>query len=198
MRLKSVVVFILAAALVTPQSLPAQQAAPPAGNLKIIVLQGESARNSIKGKTAVAPVVEVRDENDKPVEGAEVVFQLPAAGPGGIFHGWMRSQTQRTNAQGQAGASGYVPNDQEGRFNIKATATKENKTGSIVIAQINSSTGAEARSKKSGWWVVLAVAGAGALAGGVVAATRNGNSTTVASQNPVTITPGVISVSGPK
>src|SRR6185369_13783504 len=51
------------------------------GALKIVVLQGEGASNSIKSRTATQPAVEVRDDQDKPIAGAEVVFQLPAAGP---------------------------------------------------------------------------------------------------------------------
>ncbi|MGB9604559.1 MAG: hypothetical protein ACPL88_01615, partial [Bryobacteraceae bacterium] len=118
------------------QAQPAEAPArpEPPGILKVVVIEGEGAVNNIRTRSAVAPVVEVRDENDKPVVGAEVVFQLPPAGPGGVFHGWMRTQTVRTNEQGRAAASGYTPNDQPGRFNIKVTATLGNKTGSAVIA----------------------------------------------------------------
>jgi len=225
LRLRSSLVIFLCGFLTFPVSVPAQQTpaavAPgmPAGGsqpaqplpavpsppqpplpkeLKIIVLQGEGARNNIKAKTAVPPVVEVRDEADKPVEQAEVVFQLPAAGPGGVFHGWMRTQTVRTNAQGQAGVSGYIPNDQEGRFNIKVTATKGAATASAVIAQNNTRTGMGSGTSKSRLWKILAVAGTGAAVGGIVAATRGGGSSGTTSSNAVTISPGTVTISSPK
>jgi hypothetical protein len=47
--------------------------APESGGLKIVVLKGEGAVNNIKARTATPPVVEVRDVEDKPVAGAEVV-----------------------------------------------------------------------------------------------------------------------------
>src|SRR5712664_1796400 len=107
--------------------------AQQAGGLKIVVVQGEGAKNNVRTRSATQPVVEVRDDSDKPVAGAEVVFQLPPAGPGGVFNGWMRNQTARTGPDGRAQTSGFTPNDEEGRFNIKATATSGTKTASAVI-----------------------------------------------------------------
>src|SRR5260370_11729297 len=97
----------------------AQQAAKA---LKIVTLQGEGAVNDIKTKTITEPVVEVRDSRELPVANAEVVFQLPAMGPGGMFPDRGRVLTTRTNGQGQAAAAGLLPNNETGRFNIKVTA----------------------------------------------------------------------------
>jgi hypothetical protein len=47
---------------------------PPA--LQVVVLEGEAGVNVIDQKTAVAPVVEVRDRNDLPVVGAQVTFLI--------------------------------------------------------------------------------------------------------------------------
>ncbi|MEK7409040.1 MAG: hypothetical protein AAB225_28585 [Acidobacteriota bacterium] len=220
MHPRSIVCVILAATLAVP--LPAQQPAPPAPKpampaeqpaapapkpaapaapLKLVVLQGEGAINNMRAKTATQPSVEVRDEKDKPVPGAEVVFQLPAAGPGGVFHGWMRTQTARTDAQGQAAASGLTPNDQAGRFNIKVTATLDNSTGSVVIGQSNAVRGGEggrAVNGRSGWWKAVVALGAAGAVGGVVAATRNGQAAAAIPLTPITITPGPISVGSPR
>lgn len=175
--------------------------APAPGSLKIVVLEGEGAVNSISGRTATQPVVEVRDENDKPVVGAEVVIQLPAAGPGGVFHGWMRTQTVRTNEQGQAGASGFVPNDEPGRFNIKVTATEGDRTASVIIAQTNvqrTGTGGQAVAGSSWKWKVIGLVGLGAVVGGIYAAKRDGSSATATASTPVTVTAGSVTVAGPK
>jgi len=44
--------------------------------LRIVVIEGEGAINIIQQKTAVAPVVEVRDQNNLPVAGATVTFTI--------------------------------------------------------------------------------------------------------------------------
>ena len=178
---------------------PKSNIVPDNGPLKIVVVQGEGALNNIRSRTATAPVVEVRDDHDKPVTGAEVVFQLPAAGPGGVFNGWMRTQTTRTDAQGRATATGLTPNDEEGRFNIKVTASEGKRTATAVIAQSNSRTGGSTtqkagRSHKT-LWIVLGVAVVGGIVA-AIAATRGGSSSTP-STTPVTITPGPVSVGSP-
>ena len=202
--LLSLILIPLLVAPAWPQdtSGPKQNLVQEGGGLKLVVVEGEGALNNVRTKSAVAPVVEVRDDQDKPVAGAEVVFQLPAAGPGGVFSGWMRSQTARTNAQGQAGVTGFTPNDEEGRFNIKVTATAGKRTASVVIAQSNTRTGsqtpAQAKSARRGWWILGGVIAA-AIAGGAYAASRTGNSTAAtAVTNPVTIIAGPVSVGGPR
>ncbi len=197
---------MLTAALLLPPPGWGQQAdsprsnlvAPEGGGLKIAVLKGEGAVNNIKARTATPPVVEVRDAEDKPVAGAEVVFQLPAGGPGAVFNGWMRTQTARTDAQGQAEAQGMTPNDQAGRFNIKVTATQGKRTASVVVAQSNAvGSSAQARSSRKTLWIVLGVAAVAAIAGGV-AATRGGDEAAAPAKVPITISPGPVTVAGPR
>jgi len=204
---------IIAGMLAFALTLPAQQTSPPASNLvaqgaglKIVVVQGEGATNVIKSRSAHAPVVEVRDETDKPLPGVEVVFQLPLSGPSGFFNGWLKSQTSRTDRNGRASATGYAPNEEEGRLNIKVTATQGSQTASVVIAQTNVRTGTAsgpapgtAKSSRSGWWKIAAVVGGGAVVGGIVAGTRNGSSTAAATPpRAVTISVGAIAVGGPR
>jgi hypothetical protein len=197
-------------ALITALSCQAQQVSGPkkdlvqgpGGELKIVVVQGEGALNNIRTRSAAPLIVEVRDASDKPVAGAEVVFQLPPAGPGGVFNGWMRNQTARTNSEGQAETNGFTPNDEVGRFNIKVSATSGTKSTSVVISQINTPNGAGGTEKqaksKSNLWKVLLVVGAAGLAGGIVAATRGGSSTPVTPPTPITITAGPITIGGPR
>lgn len=204
MRFKSFLTVLLTAAMVLPSPGVAQQAggapaAPAIGDLKIVVLEGEGALNSVRSRSAIQPVVEVRDDKDKPVAGAEVVFTLPAAGPGGVFNGWMRSQTAKTNAQGQAGASGMTPNEDLGRFNIKVLASAGGKTASVIIAQTNVAAAVKGKavSNRGRTWKILAALAAAGAIGGAVAATRNGGSS-APSAVPVTITPGAVTVGGPR
>ena len=182
---------------------PKSDLTTPSSGLKIVVVQGERALNNLRTRSATAPVVEVRDDGDKPVAGAEVVFQLPPAGPGGVFNGWMRTQTARTGADGRAEATGYAPNDEQGRFNIKVTATSGMKTTSAIIAQSNTqnggpASGAQVRSKNK-TWIVIGVLAAAGLTGGIVAATRGGGSSSAAAAViPITISPGPVTVGGPR
>jgi len=173
------------------------------GGLKIVVVQGEGARNNVRTRSATQPVVEVRDDSDKPVAGAEVVFQLPPAGPGGVFNGWMRNQTARSSAEGRAETNGFTPNDEAGRFNIKVTATSGTKSSSAIISQSNTANGSgggdgkQFKSKHKLLTVVLIVGAAG-LAGGIVAATRGGSSTPPTPPTPITVGAGPITIGGPR
>src|SRR6185436_14297577 len=60
----------------------AGQAAP----FKIVVIAGEASVNVIQQKTAVAPLVEVRDRNNNPVSGAVVTFAVQG-GKAAAFQG---------------------------------------------------------------------------------------------------------------
>jgi hypothetical protein len=199
-----------AVSLVLPCLAPAQQqplvqqaqTAQTAEGLKIVVIEGENGRNDIRTKTAAPIVVEIRDDADKPVPNAEVVFQLPWSGPGGVFYDWLRVQTVRAGTDGRAIAKGFTPNDEEGRFNIKVMATSGNKSAAGVIAQSNIRGAGPASSKgngngRKGLWTTIGIIGAGALAGGIYAGTRNGNGSAAAA-NPIVIAPGTITVGGPR
>lgn len=182
---------------------PATAQAPVATvpTLKIFVLQGQEALNSIQNRLATTPVVEVRDENDQPIEGAEVTFRLPAVGPGGFFPDQQLVKKVTTNAQGQAGAP-FTPNLEPGRFNIVVTTTMGTRSGRATITQQNLLTVPEESKvsiRKGRWytsWKFLAIAGA-AAAGTTVALTRRDNAGPGTSSLPlITLTPGTPTVGG--
>ena len=160
--------------LLNPPQPPA--AASPGESLKIFVLEGQGAIHSIRDRGAAMPVVEVRDDNGLPVEGAEVKFDLPPAGPGGSFPGPQFTATAKTNIQGQAAVS-FGPNLEAARFNIRVTAPLGHRIGHVVITQTNSArrSSAEPRSGpfRFAWWKVAVVAGAGATLG-IILAKRGG------------------------
>ena len=205
MRPKTVISAFLTGLLLLPATAWPQQAGdarPGSGGrnstLKVVAIQGEGATNNIRTRSATAPVVEVRDENDKPVANAVVLFQLPYGGPGGDFNE-MRTQTVNTNDQGRAAATSYVPNHEAGRFNIQVMATYGSMSGKLVIGQSNVWDGGPAA--KSGshkkLYIVLGAIAVGGIAGGAVASQRHeSNGGTVA--NPVTITTGPVTVGTPR
>jgi hypothetical protein len=195
--------MLLAAFLAILIGLPApafaQQAPPPpqaepapatVETLKLLVLQGQNAINGIRDGLATMPVVEVHDENDQVLEGADVVFELPATGAGGTFPEGGFVKTVKSNLQGQAGAA-FMPNPVTGRFTIKVTASLRNRTGHTTITQTNALDVAaveKAGKHKITWWKLAIVGGAVALVIGIVLATRGGSSSS--SSNTITLTPG--------
>jgi len=195
-----------------PVPSPAPAPAPPLDkklrlssggrNLKIVALQGEGAVNNIKTGTSIDPVVEVRDDKDMPLPGAEVTFQFPIGGAGGFFPGRSLTLTTRTNEQGQAQAAGAIPNDIAGRFNIKVAANTEDRTGSLVISQINVSDMADAariRKRRSKKWVIVSVVAGAAVTAGIIVATHHGGSSSPASApGTITVTPGPITIGTPQ
>jgi len=183
---------------------PAQETArtppPTIENLKVLILEGDGAINDIEKHIIKIPVVEVRDDDDKPVEGVEVVFRLPVNGPGGSFPGGQTSKTTKTNAQGQAAATGLTLNNQTGRFEIKVTASIGNRVGQGTVSQTSAlkvKVEPEKKTHSGGLlglsWKKVAIIG-GITGGAIVAivlATRGSSS------NPnITITPGPVTIGG--
>lgn len=143
-------------------------------------------------------IVQVLDDNEKPVRGAEVVFQLPVTGPSGSFYGWLRTHTTRSDEQGRAMSAPFTPTE-EGRFEVVVTASEAGRRGTVRINQSNSYSGTAPAARKShkALWIVLGVVAAGAIGGGV-AASRGGSSNSAIITTPVTITPGLVTVGGPR
>src|SRR5271155_3599823 len=86
----------------TPPATPTKAMAslPIVKNLKILALSGNGEMNDLERRVMAPLVVQILDQNDRPVEGAEVVFRFPLNGPGATFPGGKTSVTIRTNAGG--------------------------------------------------------------------------------------------------
>lgn len=186
-------------ALPFPSCLPAQEAGP---KLNLVVVEGEGAINNIRLRTARDPIVQVEDENHKPVAGAAVVFTLPSQGASGTFANGARTLTVVTDNQGRAVANGLRPNGIKGQFQIRVTASNRGVTANAAINQTNAVVAGAAAGASAGvsakLIAILVVAGA-AAAGGAVWATRSGgsNSSTVPPAI-TTITPGTGTVGAPR
>ena len=175
--------FLLAGclALPYPQVVSAQE--PAVHKLNLVIVEGDGAINNIRQRTAREPIVQVEDENHKPVAGAAVVFLLPEHGSGGTFSSGGHSLTVNTNAQGQAAAKGIRLNNVQGQFQIQVTATFNGMTASATISQsiavgaatAGAGAGAGVAAGLSAKAIVLiVVAAAAATAGGAYAATHAG------------------------
>jgi hypothetical protein len=118
--------------------------------LNLLVLEGEGAINNIKQRTAREPVVEVQDENHRPVAGALVLFALPRGGASGSFANGATTLRVTTDAQGRAAARGLKPNNVAGQVEIVVSASFAGLTASIVVHQINTPAGVSGTESSTG------------------------------------------------
>src|SRR5271163_4015643 len=163
--------------------------------LRVLVVEGDGTINNIKQRVNVELVVEVRDDTQKLIEGAAVVFFLPAQGPSGTFSSGTKTLTTRTDHLGRASAPGIHPNSQTGKFDIRVTASVGGQTASATITQTNisgASPGGGGMSFGTKAWIILAICG-GVVAGAVIAATHKSSSSSSGTP-PIVITPGTPTV----
>lgn len=205
--------MLLAVLMVVPAG--AQQPAPPkpadtpmaplpaVRSLKVLALAGQNEANDLERKVMAPLVIQVLDQNSRPVEGAEVVFRFPVSGPSAVFTGGQTSQKTTTNSDGQAAAVGWNANSQTGQFGVKVTASKGNEMGDLTVTMSNVTNldafeTAKKNQKKSIWsskWVKIGiVAAAAGTVAGIVLANRGGSSTT--SGPTVVGTPGTPTIGG--
>jgi hypothetical protein len=200
-----------------PQAATPQAATPPAPSnpaaqpvaqppveqsLKIRVLAGGGEMNDLERKVMAPLVVQVVDQNENAIEGAEVVFRFPISGPSATFTGGKSSVTVRTNGTGQAAAVNWMANGQTGTFQVHVNASYGNQIGETTVSMTNV-TRIEENTKKvssheslwSHWWFKAAVFGGAAAIGlGVYFGTRGGGH---GSGSTVTISPGSPGVGAP-
>jgi hypothetical protein len=190
----------LTAATGFAQAPQTPESAPQGQHLSVVIVEGEGAINNIRQRTAREPIVEVQDENHKPVAGAVVVFTvLPSnGGAGAAFVGDAQTAEFVTNQAGRAVATGFHPNAQPGQVQIRVTATSNGRVGTATISQTNVASAAASTAASSLISLkVLAIIGlaAGAVAGGAYAATHSGGSHSPGS--PTSISPGTPTVGAP-
>jgi len=201
--MRFVPVFLVPLLSLPLSSIALSQTAP--ASLNLVIVEGDGAINNIRQRTAREPIVQVEDENHKPVAGAVVVFLLPNQGAGGAFANGSHSLTVITDEQGRAVARGLRPNTVQGQFQIHVNVSYNNRTASTNINQTNAAgaaAGAAAAGGISGKLLAVLIAvGAAAVAGGTYAATHSGGGATNNATIPAgttTITGGVGSVGAPR
>src|ERR1700690_1774219 len=117
----------LALLLALPPQAAGQSQAPAATvpspvaiqSLKIIPLAGNEEMNDLQRRIMAPLVVQVLDQDSRPVEGADVTFRFPVMGPSAMFADQKNAATVRTNADGQASAVGWSANGMVGRFQLQ-------------------------------------------------------------------------------
>jgi len=189
-----------------PQTAAAPAQAGTSSLLNIVVVEGEGAINNIRQRTAREPIVQVEDENHKPVAGAAVTFSLPSRGASGIFPNGSRTVTVLTDDQGRAVARGLQPNTVKGKMEIRVNASHNGQNASTVISQTNvleaaAAAGAAAGGISAKLLIGLIAIGGAAAAGGAIAATHGGGGGTgggTGAGGTTTISPGAGTVGPPR
>jgi hypothetical protein len=163
------------------------QPAPQQG-LRIIVVEGEGAKNVAQQIAARPLIVKIVDASGRPVAGANVTFTAPEGGASGEFANDSRSIRVVTGGDGNANAGAFHPNGSEGPYQVVVRAEFQGQMATTTILQTNV---AKSGGHKKTIAILLI---AGAAAGAAVAAHRNNGS----SSSVPTITFGGSAVGAPK
>jgi hypothetical protein len=190
--MKPWLVLIIALFVSFPDCLFAE--APPAPQLQITILEGEGALNNIKQQTAREPIVQVQDENHKPVAGALVIFTLPQSGPSGTFADGSTVFQEQTDAMGRVTTSEISPNKVIGKYQIQVDAKYHGLSAHASVNQQNymgsnistvSTAGHAAFPIKA--VLIVAALGAGAAVAAVAATQSGGSHGTAITAGPPTV-----------
>jgi hypothetical protein len=181
---------------VTPATLPpstGRSSTTPSGNaplaaLEIRVVEGDEETYALGSRATRGVTIRVSDENGRPVNGATVSFTLPSSGPSGVFASGAKTEATMTQADGTVAVWGMQWNRTAGRFEMRVTASKgQARAGTVVAGYLSETPGGKsanadqslprhsaAGNSGSGghkWlWIGLAIGGAAAAAGGILAA----------------------------
>lgn len=123
-----------------------QSVSPPAtasSELSITVVAGNNGVNIVKEGATTHSVVEVLDENNRPVPGAIVNFTSPDFGPSVLFPNGRRTFSAVAETNGRAAAEEIEPVG-TGPFKLSITAENDGRFASAQIAQTNYLTYADA------------------------------------------------------
>lgn len=160
---------VLAAQEPAPDPAPAKQSASSDdGGLRIVILEGEGSVNNVKQRSAREPVIQVVDQNNRPVAGAVVTFTLPSRGASGVFANGARSMTLMSNVEGTATATGLAPNSVAGPMSIQVSASYQGQAASTTIAQTNAAVAGGAGISGATAGILGAVAAGAAVAAAMI------------------------------
>ena len=113
-----------------------QPIAPPSSKLTLSVIEGRHGSNVLRPPSAMAPTVEVRDGDNRPVTGAVVTFSSPPEAPTVKFPNGRWSYSVVTNTSGQASVESMIPMG-AGKFGIQVNATYLDSYADSTILEVN-------------------------------------------------------------
>jgi hypothetical protein len=198
--MKSLLPLGLALAIHCGGTLPSAIAQSAPARISIVVVEGEGAVSAVRQRLSRDPVVRVEDDDNRPVDGATVVFVLPVSGTTGEFPNGSKTLTVVTGKDGVAVATAIRANQVPGTLQIYVTASYQGlRARSLVTQTVEAAAGTkppspELRTSKSGgkWkWVILGLAAAGGTGAGIYF----GRNTT---PSPVSVSTGAVVFGSPQ
>lgn len=191
--------FLSAVLMHTPLGTPAAAAQEAQGGLRITIVEGDEAILNVRQRVSREAIIQVEDENRRPVAGALVTLTAPRDGASAIFSNGLNNITLTTDDAGRVVVRGIRPNSAQGKYSIRVNAVKDGMRGTAQIQMSNVALAAAAGGISAKVVAILLIAGAGAAAG-AVAVTRNGNGAAPAAgvATPIRITPGTPTVGPPR
>jgi hypothetical protein len=176
------------------------QDTPATGGLRITILEGDNAIVNVRQRVGREAIVQVEDENRKPVAGALVTFLAPDSGASTAFSNGANSITLTADNSGRVTLRNLKPNQVAGQYQIRVVANAGGLRGSAVITRTNMLPVAAAAGGISMKVLAIILAGAAAgVVGGVVAANGGSSSPTVPTPTAaVVVTPGTPTVGPPR
>lgn len=171
--------------------LSANAAPAPADQPKALfinILEGEGALNDVRTRTAREPIVEVDDENHKPVAGVLVLFAMDNGGgsPFASFSG-VQTLSVKTDTAGRAVGHGFQITQRKGHYKIDVHASVGTVVADAVIAETNvaMAVNPSGTERPAGSlthlrpkWIIGGVVAIGVVAG-IVIATQQSSPTTL-------------------
>lgn len=171
-----VCIFPLVSCLLHAQENAATHAA--AGHddsIRLEVMEGDGAINSIRLHRAHDVVVKVTGTAGEAVSGATITFHLPVSGPSAVFPEGMADLTVESDEHGLAAAKGLRPNSLPGQFQIRISASLRGATAESTLQQTNAEAAMQSGHTKL--IVILAAVGGAAAAGAALALHGKSSST---------------------
>lgn len=178
----------------------AQQPAPETGGLTITIIDGDNAIMNVRQRVNREAIVQVEDENHRPVAGALVLFTSPGNGPSATFINSSHSISLTTDAQGRVALRGITPNKANGKFEIRIKASKNGQTATTIMTMTNQmAAGAISAGLSTKVIIGMAlVAVAGIVIGVTVANSGGGKTATAVGVPPIILQPGTPGVGAPR
>lgn len=180
-------------------------------DLRIAILKGNN--KVIKKNSTLQLVVEVRDELQTPVPGAQVTFIAPDFGPGALFAGNQSQLTVLTDTRGRASADAARSVGGNGPFSVTILAMSQGGSATTSAQATNQSPDGSSPSvkKKSNKLTWILIAAAGGAAGAALAMKGKSGSSSGSSSGggatgggglglggTTTVTPGAPTVGAPQ
>jgi hypothetical protein len=166
--------------LIWGATLATAQTPPPTGpqtrvtELHIRILDLDNAILSTRQRVSREGIVQVEDENRKPVAGVLLSFNAPTTGPSAVFGDGRQFATLVSDDRGQVVLRGIRPNSLPGDYTVRITASKDGISANAEL-HLKNAVAPPPAPVVSAKVIIAIVAGAAVAAGAGIYAAKSGS-----------------------